>query len=289
MATMREASTTIMDEAGPLKLGYVEWGDANAPRTVLCIHGLTRSSRDFDFLAAALARDARVIAIDVAGRGRSGWLADPTRYVAPTYVGHMAAFLGNLGLRQVDLVGTSMGGIIGMALATLPTAEEAPPLIRRLVLNDIGGMAPASSLAFIADYLGAPPKHFPDLAAVEAHLRIIHESFGPLTDAQWAHLARHSARPSGDGWVMHYDPAIAAPFVGNAAEDVVLWPLYDLITAPTLVLRGGDSILLPADVAEEMKTRGPKAEVVTFPGIGHAPALMDDDQIAVVRDFLARP
>jgi len=286
---MREASTTIMDEAGPLKLGYVEWGEAAASRTVLCIHGLTRNSRDFDFLAADLAADARVIAVDVAGRGRSGWLADPSRYIAPTYIGHIAAFLANLGLEQVDLVGTSMGGIIGMGLATLPTAPDAPPLIRRLVLNDIGGMAPASSLAFIADYLGAPPRRFADLAEVEAHLRLIHASFGPLTDEEWAHLARHSVRPVAGGWVMHYDPAIAVPFVGSTAADLVLWPLYDLITAPTLVLRGGDSILLPADVAEEMKTRGPKAEVVTFPGVGHAPALMADDQIAVVGDFLARP
>ena len=182
-----------------------------------------------------------------------------------------------------------MGGIIGMGLATLPTAPGAPPLIRRLVLNDIGGMAPASSLAFIADYLGAPQKRFRDLAAVEAHLRIIHESFGPLTDEQWAHLARHSTRPLGDGWVMHYDPQIAVPFVGSPAADIVLWPLYDLIACPTLVLRGGDSILLPAEVAKEMKTRGPQAEVVTFSGIGHAPALMTEDQIAVVRDFLARP
>ena len=289
MVRMREASTTIMDAAGPLKLGYVEWGDPQAARTVLCIHGLTRNGRDFDFLAAALATDMRVIAVDVAGRGRSGWLADPARYAAPTYIGQIAAFLANLGLEQVDLVGTSMGGIIGMGLATLPSPPGAPPLVRRLVLNDIGGMAPASSLAFIASYLGAPPRRFADLAEVEAHLRLIHASFGPLTDEEWAHLARHSVRPLAGGYVMHYDPQIAVPFVGSPAADIVLWPLYDLISCPTLVLRGGDSILLPADVAEEMKTRGPQAEVVTFPGIGHAPALMAEDQIAVVRAFLARP
>ena len=286
---MQEASTTIMDAAGPLKLGYVEWGDPQAARTVLCIHGLTRNGRDFDFLAAALATDMRVIAVDVAGRGRSGWLADANRYVAPTYVEHMAAFLANLGIEQVDLVGTSMGGIIGMDLASRPVAEGAPPLIRRLVLNDIGGMAPASSLAFIATYLGASPKKFADLAEVEAYLRSIHASFGPLTEAQWAHLARHSVRPLAGGYVLHYDPAIAAPFLGSQAEDVVLWPLYDQITCPTLLLRGAESILLPAEVADEMKVRGPKAEVVTFPGIGHAPALMEEEQIAVVREFLARP
>ncbi len=284
---MREASCTIVDSAGPIRLGYAEWGDPDAARTVLCIHGLTRNARDFDFLAAALAADARVIAVDVVGRGRSAWLADPSRYVAPTYIGHMAALLATMGLTEVDLVGTSMGGIIGMGLATLPTAPGAPPLIRRLVLNDIGGLAPAASLAPIAAYLGAPAKHFSDLASLEQHLRYIHQGFGPLTEDQWAHLARHSARPLAGGYVMHYDPAIAAPFVGSVATDLVLWPFYDLIGCPTLVLRGGESQLLPAEVAEAMTTRGPKAELVTFAGIGHAPALMAEDQIDAVRRFLA--
>ena len=285
--TMREASCTIMDAAGPIKLGYVEWGDPLASRTVLCIHGLTRNARDFDVLAAALAAEARVIAVDVVGRGRSAWLADASRYAAPTYIGHMAAFLANLGLAEVDLVGTSMGGIIGMGLATLPTAPGARPLIRRLVLNDIGGLAPAASLEPIAAYLGAPAKHFPDLAGLEQHLRYIHQGFGPLSDAEWAHLARYSARPMAGGYVMHYDPTIAVPFVGSVAADLVLWPIYDLITCPTLVLRGGESQLLPAEVAEAMTTRGPKAELVTFAGIGHAPALMAEDQIDAVRGFLA--
>lgn len=285
--TMREASCTVMDAAGPIKLGYVEWGDPEAARTVLCIHGLTRNARDFDYLAAALAAEARVIAVDVVGRGRSAWLAEASRYAAPTYIGHMAAFLANLGLAEVDLVGTSMGGIIGMGLATLPTAPGARPLIRRLVLNDIGGLAPAASLAPIAAYLGAPAKHFPDLASLEQHLRYIHQGFGPLSDAAWAHLARYSARPLAGGYVMHYDPTIAVPFVGSVAADLVLWPIYDLITSPTLVLRGGESQLLPAEVAEAMTTRGPKAELVTFAGIGHAPALMAEDQIDAVRGFLA--
>ena len=284
--TMREASCTIMDAAGPVRLGYVEWGDPEAARTVLCIHGLTCNARDFDFLAGALTAEARVIAVDVVGRGRSSWLADSSRYIAPTYIGHLAALLATLGLAEVDLVGTSMGGIIGMGLATLPTAPGARPLIRRLVLNDIGGLAPAASLEPIAVYLGAPAKRFPDLATLEQHLRYIHQGFGPLSDEQWAHLARHSSRPLAGGFVMHYDPAIAAPFVGTAAADLVLWPFYDLITCPTLVLRGGLSQLLPAEVAQAMTTRGPKAELVTFAGIGHAPALMAQDQIDAVRRFL---
>ena len=282
---MREASCTIEDSQGPLTLGYVDWGDPAAARTVLCLHGLTRNARDFDYLAAELARNARVIAVDVAGRGRSDRLVDPGRYAVPTYAGHITAFLQKLGLEQVDLVGTSMGGIIGMALAAR-TDPDKPPLIRRLVLNDVGGVVPKAALGPIAAYLGAPSQVFPDLAAVERHLRFIHVTFGPLTDEQWAHLARHSCRRAAGGHVMHYDPAIAKPFLGAAAEDIVLWPLFDAITCPTLVLRGGESSLLPYAVAQEMTHRGPRAELATFPGIGHAPALMSKDQIFVVERFL---
>jgi pimeloyl-ACP methyl ester carboxylesterase len=284
---MREASCTIEDVQGPLTLGYVEWGDPEAARTVLCLHGLTRNARDFDGLARTLADDLRVIALDVAGRGRSGRLADPARYAVPTYVGHAAAFMAALGLAEVDLVGTSMGGIIGMALAAAPTPPGARPAVRRLVLNDIGGWVPKEALAPIGAYLGAPPETFPDLPALERHLRYIHQGFGPLTDEQWAHLARHSARAVQGGFVMHYDPAIATPFLAGAAADLDLWVLYDAVTCPTLVLRGAESILLPADVAEAMTRRGPKAELVTFAGIGHAPALMAADQIETIRRFLA--
>lgn len=287
MTSMREAICTIADPEGPLDLAYVEWGDPSAARTVLCIHGLTRNARDFDFLAQALATDARVIAVDIAGRGRSAWLARPERYAPPTYAGHILALLAALGLAEVDLVGTSMGGIIGMGLAARLGEDQKTP-IRRLVLNDVGGFIPREALAPIAAYLGQPAKRFADLAALERHLREIHKGFGPLSDAQWAHLARHSARavPEG-GFVMHYDPAIAAPFLGSTAEAVELWPFYDAIDCPTLLLRGGESILLPEEVAQAMTQRGPRAELVTFAGVGHAPALMAEDQIRAVRAFLA--
>lgn len=278
---MREAVLTIDDAGTPLALGYVEWGDPAAPRTVLCLHGLTRNARDFDFLAEALAGTARVLALDVAGRGRSGWLADPARYAVPTYVAHVTAFLDGLGLGSVELVGTSMGGIIGMGLATFQPARVA-----KLVLNDVGGRVPVAALAGIAEYLEDEPPVFADLAGLEAHLRWALAPFGPLTDAQWAHLARHSARPVPGGLTLHYDPAIAAPFRETATADLELWPLYDAVTCPTLLLHGAESLLLPAEVAAEMTGRGPKARLVTFAGIGHAPALMAADQIAVVRDFL---
>lgn len=278
---MREAALTIDDAGAPLALCYVEWGDPAAPRTVLCLHGLTRNARDFDFLAQALAGTARVLALDVAGRGRSGWLADPARYAVPTYVGHVAAFLDGLGVAAVELVGTSMGGIIGMGLAA-----HQPARVAKLVLNDIGGRVPVAALVGIADYLRDQPPRFADMAELEAHLRRVHAPFGPLTDAQWAHLARHSARPVPGGLALHHDPAIAAPFRETATADLDLWPLYDAVTCPTLLLHGAESLLLPAEVVAEMTGRGPKARLVTFAGIGHAPALMAADQIAVIGDFL---
>jgi len=289
---MREQRCTIPDMSSadlgstgagrPLELAFTDWGDPAAARTVLCLHGLTRNSRDFDFLAEALAADARVIALDIVGRGNSAWLADAGRYQAPTYVAHVAAFLAAMGLAEVDLVGTSMGGIIGMGLAA-----SAPALVRRLVLNDVGGFIPKAALEPIAAYLGTPPPVFPDLAALERHLREIHQGFGPLTDAQWAHLARHSSRPAPGGLTMHYDPKIATPFLDTTAQDVELWPLYDAIACPALLLRGAESRLLPKAVAEAMTRRGPEARLATFAGVAHAPALMAEDQITTVRDFLA--
>jgi pimeloyl-ACP methyl ester carboxylesterase len=277
---MRELKVTVPDPQGALRLGYVEWGDPEAP-AVLCIHGLTRNARDFDMLAEALSTERRVIALDVAGRGRSGWLVDATRYSPPVYVAHVLAFLAALELEEVDLVGTSMGGIIGMALAGMQ-----PLPVRRLVLNDVGGLVPKAALAPIGAYLGGPPKVFPDTAALERHLRFIHASFGPLSDEQWAHLARHSARAQPGGVTQHYDPAIAVNFKAGVTEDIDLWPLYDAVGCPTLVLRGAESILLPYRVAREMTERGPRAELATFAGVGHAPALMSKDQIFVVERFL---
>ena len=277
---MRELQVTIPDPQGALRLAYVEWGDPEA-QAVLCIHGLTRNARDFDVLAKALATDRRVIALDVAGRGRSGWLVDAARYSPEAYVGQTVAFLAALGLQQVALVGTSMGGIIGMALASLD-----PSPITKLVLNDVGGLVPKASLEPIGAYLGGPPKIFADVGHLERHLRLIHQGFGPLSDAEWAHLAKHSARAQPAGVVQHFDPAIAVNFKAGVTSDIELWPLYDAVHCPTLLLRGSESPLLPAEVADEMTRRGPKAELVTFAGIAHAPALMAEDQIQVVRRFL---
>ena len=272
------------DENGPRTVAFADWGPPDADRTVVCVHGLTRNGRDFDALAGALA-DAgmRVICPDVAGRGLSDWLADESQYGVEFYARDMLALLAHVQADRVDWVGTSMGGLIGMALA----AAGVP--IRRLVLNDVGPFLPKASLERIAAYVGGNPV-FAEIGGLEAYLRQVHAPFGDLSDAQWRHLAEHSARTLPDGQLaLHYDPGIAAAFRGKL-EDIDLWEaVWDNIACPTMVLRGESSDLLLPEVAAEMAARGPKAAVVEIAGCGHAPALMDAAQIEVVSDWLTAP
>jgi pimeloyl-ACP methyl ester carboxylesterase len=262
-------------------LSYADWGTGGAARTVVCVHGLTRNGRDFDHLARVLAEDRRVICPDIAGRGLSDPLTDPEHYALPTYVGHMIQLLSRLGLDEVDWVGTSMGGLIGMGVA----AMEASP-IRKLVLNDVGPFLPKTALQRINTYLGLDLR-FASLEALQAHLREIHAGFGPLTDAEWRHLAEHSAARREDGrFGLNYDQRLGRPMTTGPIEDVDLWPVWDQIRCPVLVLRGIDSDLLLPATAAEMTRRGPKAEVIEVDGTGHAPALMAKDQIAIVAAWL---
>jgi pimeloyl-ACP methyl ester carboxylesterase len=280
---MRTQELRCLGPHGFHRMTYYDWGDVANPRVVLCVHGLTRNGRDFDTLARALALQFRVVCPDVAGRGLSQWLSHKQDYGYPIYLGDMAALIARTGAEQVDWVGTSMGGLIGMMLAAQP---ETP--IRRLVVNDIGPFVPRAALERLALYVGKAPR-FATLDELERYLRMVMLPYGALTDQQWHHLATHSSRQSDDGsFGMCYDPAIAAAF-GGPLQDVALWPTWDTILCPTLVLRGKESDLLLRATAEEMTRRGPKAQLVEFAGIGHAPALMADDQIAVVREFLEQP
>jgi pimeloyl-ACP methyl ester carboxylesterase len=216
------------------------------------------------------------------GRGLSDPLRDPEQYALPTYVAHLLQLLEQLELREVDWVGTSMGGLIGMGVA----AAGAP--IRRLVLNDIGPFIPKAALQRINTHLGLSLS-FASLEALEAHLREIHAGFGPLSDAEWRHLAEHSASRREDGtFRLSYDQRLAEPMKRGPLADIDLWPVWDQIRCPVLVLRGTQSELLLAATAEEMTRRGAGAEVVEIDGTGHAPALMAKDQIAIVRDWLLR-
>lgn len=278
---MRERAFTSLGAHGFHRVAYAEWGDPGNGRVLICVHGLTRNGRDFDTLAAALEGTYRIACPDVAGRGRSDWLADPDAYGYPQYCTDLTALIARMGVDAVDWVGTSMGGLIGMVMASMPNNP-----IRRLVLNDIGPFLPKAAVARIGDYAGETPD-FAGLDEAAAYFARVNAPFGPLGPAQWRHLAEHSVRARNDGRLeLKRDPAIGAAFAEREPADVDMWDVWERITCPVLVLRGADSDVLLAETAEEMRSRGPGAELRVFAGIGHAPALMADDQIAAIRDWL---
>ena len=265
------------------RVHYTEWGAADNPHVVICVHGLTRNARDFDFLAQRLSARCRVICPDIAGRGFSERLSHPEDYGYPVYLADMAALIARTGADRVDWVGTSMGGLIGMLLAVQPGSP-----LRRLVMNDVGPFVPKAALERLAGYVGQGPR-FDTLEAVERYLREIFAPFGPLTAEQWQHLAQHSALRLDNGrYALAYDPAIGNAFKAPL-QDVNLWPVWKALRLPVLVMRGAESDLLLAQTAKEMVESAPSgSKLVEFAGIGHAPALMADDQIAAVEDFLFR-
>ncbi len=293
------------------EIAYTEWGDPRSHRLVFCVHGFTRNSRDFDALAASLAETCHVVCMDAAGRGASEWLPHKGDYSFSLYLSDAAALLARvtapapetrlrrmLGAKSsapkkyVDWIGTSMGGLIGMMLA----AKRNSP-IRRLVLNDVGPLVPWSALMRMKQAQKGLNKPFATFEEAEQFFRETCTEFGPLSDDQWRHVARHGViRKSDSSLILAFDPGIithmrtgSVPGVAFGSEflsGIDLWPTYDMIRCPTLVLRGGLSDLLLKKTADEMKRRGPKADVVEFEGIGHAPWLMSGDQIEAVRDFL---
>ena len=279
------------------RMAYWEWnatGNPAHPHVVVCVHGLSRQGRDFDTLARTLSAHARVICPDVVGRGRSDWLADPMGYQIPQYAADMLALLGQVHqqapIATLDWVGTSMGGLIGMGIAGQPGVPLPAP-VRRLVLNDVGPVIQWEALQRIGQYLGQAVR-FESLQQAADAMWAISTSFGPHTPAQWLELSRHMVRelPQG-GLALHYDPAIAVPFrtltqESAAAGEATLWQLYDHITARTLLLRGAQSDLLSRATAEAMALRGPRARLVEFDGVGHAPTLVAEDQVAAVAQFL---
>ncbi len=258
------------------RLAFRAFGDPHAP-PVLCVHGLSRNGHDFDVLAEALSDEFYVICPDLPGRGASSWLPDAALYQPMVYVAalsHLLAFLD----REVCWIGTSLGGICGMVVA----AAGGNP-VRRMVLNDIGPHVPKAAFERIVAYVGAMPD-FGDLEEAEAYVRRVHGPFGRLSDAQWRHMAQTSVRPMPNGRLaLHYDPKLIEPLVSQPIRDTDMWPYWDRITCPMLVLRGVESDLLTTETAARMAV---KARVHEVEGAGHAPAIMDAPTIAVVRQFL---
>jgi pimeloyl-ACP methyl ester carboxylesterase len=273
-----------MSLAGFHRMAVWHWPAPGNAVPVLCVHGLTRNARDFDTLARELVRRGRsVYCPDLAGRGHSDWLRDPTQYHLGQYAADMNNVINLIGCEQVDWIGTSLGGLTGMTLA----AQPAHP-IRRLVLNDIGPFIPSAALRRLGRYIDAPVRHFASLADAEQHHRQTLAPFGALGDAEWRHLTEHSLKPAVDrpGFELRCDPAIARTYRQWQYFNVDLWSLWKLIDCPVRVLRGVDSDFVSREMCQRMADSGPRASVVELPGCGHAPSLTRADQIESVIDFL---
>lgn len=280
------------------RMAYWVWGDETNPRILMCVHGLSRQGRDFDTLARSLSSHYQVICPDVVGRGHSDWLADPKGYQVFSYVADMVALMQHLRAQlqataplDIDWVGTSMGGLICLGFSTLPP-EVSGVRLRRVVFNDVGPKVRHEAVVRIAEYLGKPLRFDNEQQAAD-YLWSISTGFGPHTPEQWLALSRPLLRPApdGQGLVLHYDPAIAEPFKTLTADsaasgEAMLWQVYDALKCQVLALRGADSDLLDVETAAAMAQRGPQARLVSFPGVGHAPTLIQPDQIQPIKDFL---
>jgi pimeloyl-ACP methyl ester carboxylesterase len=290
MIEARLKSVQCLSPTGLHDISYKEWGDENNPEVLICVHGVTRVGDDFDNMARALAGNYRVVCPDIVGRGRSGRLLNPMNYSVPQYVNDMVTLIARVTSdsngAHVSWFGTSMGGLIGMALASLPHTP-----IKKLVLNDIGPTLDATALVRIADYIGQDLR-WPTFEGAAQFVKEVSASFGEHDDEEWHKLATDVLRQGDDGqWVRHYDMGLAQPFRGSTPETVardqaMLWAAYDAIRCPTLLVRGANSDLLSRETAELMTQRGPKARLVEIPNVGHAPTFLHEDQIAIARQFL---
>ncbi|PXX47596.1 alpha/beta fold hydrolase [Undibacterium pigrum] len=282
----RRKSVQCISPTGLHTMSYKEWGDPLNPKVLVCVHGVTRVAEDFDSLAQALCQEYRVVCPDVVGRGYSGRLRNPMHYQIPQYVSDMVNLLARLDAETVHWFGTSMGGLIGMSLASLP---DNP--IKKMIINDVGPVLNPDALARIGDYIGQDVR-FDSFEEAQAYIKAISISFGPHSDAQWEKLARDVLRQNEQGqWVRHYDLGLAQPIKASTPElaaiaQTMLWAAYDAIQCPTLLVRGAESDLLTAESAQEMTQRGPRARLVEFAGVGHAPTFLQPEQIAVAVDFL---
>ena len=280
LAQPRLGSVKGLGPSGFHKIAYTEWGDADNPNVLICVHGLTRNSRDFDHVARALMNDFRVICPDIVGRGDSDYTHNPATYNYPQYLSDMVVLLARIGVSQVSWLGTSMGGIIGMMLA----AKSHCPF-KKIILNDVGMFVPKAAVERIA--ATAIYSKFATLDDAKKALQIRLSPFGIQGNEQWEYIAEHSFYQGSDGHFHYrYDPVLMEAAAAAGIGDVHLEPIWAAMHCPTLILRGAESdLLLPETVAQMIEMR-PGTKTVTFPGCGHAPALMDAGQIQIIKDYL---
>jgi pimeloyl-ACP methyl ester carboxylesterase len=277
----RSNVAVLMD--GVLKhMAVHEWGDETNPRVVLCVHGLSRNGRDFDVVADALSKDYRVLCPDIPGRGKSDWLASAEQYSIPTYVQFINAMLTQYGVQTYDWIGTSMGGLIGMVMAATPGSA-----MKRFVINDIGPVLETEALTRIASYVGRAPT-FASYPQLYAAARVAITTFGPLTEAQYQHMVSMSCWQRADGqWEFNMDPKVGDAFrAGLVAPAVDMWPLWQAVTQPTLILRGVNSDLLSVATLAKMVETHPNARALTIADTGHAPMIFDAPTVSAVVDFI---
>lgn len=307
MSEPRIHAVSCTSPGGLHRMAYYEWGDADNPDVVVCVHGLTRSGRDFDRLAQALASRFRVVCPDVVGRGLSDWLPMPMLYVVPQYVADMVTLIARLRPATLRWVGTSMGGLIGLGLAgaiaqSRSLSDRRPPVqgrqslpetgmrLHRMVINDVGPRIEPVSLLRIGQYL-AEPVAFDSFEQAVDYVKTVSTSFGQLSDELWREFTRHVYVKVDGKWIKHYDPTIAIPFATVSPEvtqqgEQALWQAWDAMDCPVLVLRGQESDLLSSNTLAEMLRRQPLSRARSFSGVGHAPSLMVPDQIGAVTEFL---
>lgn len=279
---MRTQSVMALNAQGFHRMVYHEWGNPENERVLVCVHGLARNSRDFDEIAKALSREYRVICPDIVGRGASDWLPAGGAYGMPQYLADITVLLARLNVTEVDWLGTSMGGIIGMLVASLPNSP-----IRKLVLNDIGAYVSAESLSRIGDYL--VPQYYSSLAQAQQAMQDTYPGLSGLSEAQWQHLVSHGYRQTEQGWTQHYDPAIGEATRAVSGQAVDLWPVWRAVQCPQLLIWGEDSDVLTADTVAQMQHENPALSLYSLAGVPHVPSLMEKAQIDVVTEWLRKP
>jgi pimeloyl-ACP methyl ester carboxylesterase len=277
-----------MQEIKPRRLHYTEWGDPQNPKILICVHGLIRNGRDFDILARQLANTYRVICPDIVGRGQSDWLTDGADYTYQTYVQDLLQLIMQLNITELDWLGTSMGGLIGIFLTPL-----VPGIVQRLILNDVGPFIEGEQLSRIARYVGLVPI-FKNLAEAMAYMKKAYAPFGITEHEHWQHFTESSVRQLDNGtWTTAYDPAIGSTTFRSEKDGKISdfdgWPFWEQVQCPTLIIRGGDSDILSPETYQRMLASRSNIEGIEFPGVGHAPALMDTAQIQAISDWLKRP